>query len=152
MDTNMENTENTESAGTVLEQEFTLKGQVEYEIKFTKEGLELTYSPKSDITRLLALLIAQEASEDAKSNLQAFCKGNPKNKWALDRLDWAGRTAKGTKILADSYIEIVIHDNANKKVPAEIEPANPTEEEKEIITKEIKLEAITTVQNTPTEE
>ncbi len=133
----------------------TLKGTVEYEINFLDESIEFQYSPQSDEINLLALFIAEECALRAKDNIAGFLKANPRHpdhKKMADRLNWAGKTAKGLQIQQQAFIEMMLaepSDLEKLKESRKTEIAGKIKElESKIQSGEIKL----TEQQMPTQE
>lgn len=90
--------------------EFTLKGKIEYELKFGDKGIELIYD-QNNPAKLIALLISQQVAENAKANLNEHLPFNKGDKKFVDRLNWAGKTVTGLDIFIGSFIDLVIQEN-----------------------------------------
>lgn len=91
--------------------EFTLKGKIEYELKFGDKGIELIWNDQNNPAKLIALLISQEVAENAKANLNEHLPFNKGDKKFVDRLNWAGKTVTGLDIFIGSFIDLVIQEN-----------------------------------------
>lgn len=91
--------------------EFTLKGKIEYELKFGDKGIELIWNDQNNPAKLIALLISHEVAKGAKANFQENYEAIKNNKHLLDRFSWTSKTVMGLDIFIGSFIDLVIQEN-----------------------------------------
>lgn len=90
---------------------FTLKGSINYELKFGDKGIELVWNDKTNPARLVSLLISHEVARGAKANFTENYDMVKKDKRLLDRFSWTSKTVMGLDMFVGSFIDAVIEEN-----------------------------------------
>lgn len=91
--------------------EFTLTGTINYELKFGDKGVHLTWNDQTNPAKLVSLLISHELAENAKANFNANMEAIKNDKVMMDRLNWAGKTAKGLEVFISPFLSLVVDEN-----------------------------------------